>query len=125
MSHVLVNEVCGGRESGRREEERESGRRDGGGGEGRGEGEGKRRKEKMVKGIAGGVGRKGHYKGMHKAGGKKEHTSIGRRRVQKEKNKCLANPEVLYDIGVCQQLLQGGHSIQVVLCVCAVHLKVF
>lgn len=114
------------RKRGRVGEEREEVGKGGGGVERRREGrEGKRRKEKMVKGIAGGVGRKGHYKGMHKAGGKKEHTSIGRRRVQKEKNKCLANPEVLYDIGVCQQLLQGGHSIQVVLCVCAVHLKVF
>lgn len=64
-------------EGGRVGEEREEVGK-GGGGEGReggverrrnGESEGKRKKEKMVKGIAGGVERKGHHKGMHETGG--------------------------------------------------------
>ena len=69
----MVNEVCGGRESGRREGGSGKGRRwrREGGVERRrnGESEGKRKKEKMVKGIAGGVERKGHHKGMHETGG--------------------------------------------------------
>ena len=44
-----------------------------GGGEWREEGmvrvRGREKKKKMVKGIAGGVERKGHHKGMHETGG--------------------------------------------------------
>ena len=58
-------------EGGRVGEEREEVEK--GGGEWREEGmvrvRGREKKKKMVKGIAGGVERKGHHKGMHETGG--------------------------------------------------------